>query len=81
MLQLVFRNRKGEWIHPNQNTRAGKYLFKVNNRNTKSSSEICSKLTTDVPERRHWHLSGVFIVTFEHISHLFLVFLFLTLSR
>ena len=27
------------------------------------------------PERRYWRRSGVFIVNFEHISHLFLVFL------
>ena len=32
-------------------------------------------------ERCHWHLSGVFIVKFEHISHLFLVVLLLTLNR
>ena len=31
--------------------------------------------------RRNWHCSGIFIVTFEHILHLFLVFLLLTLSR
>ena len=29
---------------------------------------------------RHWRRSGVFIVNFEHISHLFLVFLLLTLN-
>ena len=28
-----------------------------------------------------WRRSGVFIVNFEHISHLVLVFLLLTLSR
>ena len=38
-----------------------------------------SKLTKKTPERRHWHRSGVFIVKFEHISHLVLVFLLLTL--
>ena len=27
------------------------------------------------PERRHWRCSGVFIVNFEHISYLALVFL------
>ena len=43
--------------------------------------EICSKLTIKTPERCHWRRSGVFIVNFEHISHLFLVFLLLTLSR
>ena len=28
-----------------------------------------------------WCRSGVFILTFEHISHLFIVFLLLTLSK
>ena len=32
--------------------------------------EICSKLTIKTPERRHWRRFGVFIVNFEHISHL-----------
>ena len=29
----------------------------------------------------YWRSSGIFIVNFEHISHLILVFLLLTLSR
>ena len=29
------------------------YLFKVNNRNTTTRCEICSKLTIKKPERRH----------------------------
>ena len=40
-------------------------MFKVSNKDIK---------------RRQWRHSGVFIVNFEHISHLALVFLFLTLS-
>ena len=60
---------------------AGIYLLKVNSRNTRARCEICSKLTIKTPERRHWRLSGVFIVNFEHISHLGLVFLLLTLKR
>ena len=59
----------------------GNYMFKVNNRSTRTRCEICSKLTIKIPERRHWHRSGIFIVNFEHISHLVLVFLLLTLSR
>ena len=39
-------------------------MFKVNN----------------TPERRQWRDSGVFIVNFEHISHLVLVFLLLTFN-
>ena len=59
----------------------GNYMFKVNNRNTRTRCEICSKLTIKTSERRHWRRSGVFIVNFEHISHLVLKFLLLTLSR
>ena len=55
-------------------------MFIVNNRNTTTRCEICSKLTIKTPERRHWHHSGVFIVNFEHISHLVLVFLLLTFN-
>ena len=40
-------------------------MFRVNNKDT---------------ERSHWRRSGVFIVNFEHISHLGLVFLLLTLN-
>ena len=60
---------------------AGNYMFKVNNRNARTRCEICSKLTIKTPERRHWRRSDVFIVNFEHISHLVLVFLLLTLNR
>ena len=56
-------------------------LFKVNNKNTRTWCELCSKLTMKTPERRQWRCSGVFIVNFEHISLLVLVFLMLTLSR
>ena len=59
---------------------AGIYLLKVNNRNTRTRCEIFSKLTKKIPERHHWHRSGIFIVNFEHISHLVLVFLLLTLN-
>ena len=31
---------------------AGKYMFKVNNRNTKTRCEICSKLTIKTPEQQ-----------------------------
>ena len=46
------------------------YMFKVNNRNNRAKREICYNLSSDV-----------FIVSFEHISHLVLVFLLFTLSR
>ena len=50
---------------------AGIYLFKVNNRNTRTMGEICSKLTIKIPERRHWHCSVVLIFNFEQISRFF----------
>ena len=55
------------------------YLLKVDSKNTRKRLEIFSKLTIKTPERRH--RSGVFIVNFEHISHLFLVLLLLTLNK
>ena len=53
------------------NIPAGIYKSKVNNRNTRTRSEVCSKLTVKTQERRQWRRSGVFIVNFEHILHLF----------
>ena len=48
----------------------------------------CSKLTTETLEQGvkyvhlcHWRRSGVFIVNFEHILHLVLAILLLTLSN
>ena len=52
------------------------YLLKVNNRNTRKRREIYSKLKIKTPDD-----VAVFIVNFEHVSHPFLVFLLLTLSR
>ena len=59
---------------------AGIYLLKVNNRNTRTRCEICSKLTIRTSERHQWRRYGVFIVNFEHISHLVLLLLLLTLN-
>ena len=59
----------------------GIYLLKVIIRSTRTRCEICSKLTIKRPERHHWRRSGVFIINFEHISLLVLVFLLLTGSR
>ena len=54
------------------------YLFKVRNRNATKHFEIGSKLTIKTPVRRPLR---VFIVNFEHISQLFVVFLYLTLNK
>ena len=56
------------------------YLLKVNYRNSRKRCEMCSKLTIKTPGRRQWRRSGVFAVSFEHISYLFVVFPLLTLS-
>ena len=47
----------------------------------KQGVKICSKLTIKTLKRRQSRRFGVFIVNFEHISRLVLVFLLLTLSR
>ena len=48
---------------------------------TLEKCEICPKLTIKTPERRHWRRSGVLIINFEHISHLFLMLLLLALNK
>ena len=53
------------------------YRLKINNRNPRTRCEVCSKLTIKPSKGRR---SGVFIVNFEHISQLVLVFLLLTLN-
>ena len=60
---------------------AGNYMFKVNNRNTSTRCEIYSKLTIKTAERRQWRRFAVFIVNFEHISHLVLLFLLLIFGK
>ena len=50
------------------------------NRHLRARCKTNSKLTIKTPERYHWRRSGVFIVNFEHISQLVLVFLLLTLN-
>ena len=39
-----------------------------------------SKLTIQVPKRRHRRRSGILIVNFEHISHFVFVFLIVELT-
>ena len=50
------------------------YLFKVNSKNTKACSNLCSKLPINTVES----CSGVFIVNFENYSQFFSVLLSLT---
>ena len=47
---------------------ASHYMFKVNNKTTRTRCEGCSELTIKTPKRCHWRLYSVFIVNFIHIS-------------
>ena len=58
----------------NQNP-AGNYMLKINDGNTRTRFKICSKL-----QKKHQN-DAIGAVNFEHITHLVLVFLLLTLSR
>ena len=55
------------------------YLF--SKRNTRAMCEMCSRLTMKTPERHHQRSSKVFIVYFEQISHMVLVFPLYTLRK
>ena len=57
---------------------AGDYMFKVNNKDTRTRCEMCSKLTMKTPEQNE---TTVFIVNFEYISHLFLEFQLFILNK
>ena len=59
----------------------GFYLLKLNNRNTRTRCEICLKLTIRTSEQRQWLRSGVFIVSFEDVSQLVLVFFFVNFEH
>ena len=43
--------------------------------------EIYSKLKIKTPESSQWSSSGVFIAKFEHISHIAVVFLLMSLTK
>ena len=49
------------------------FPYKVNNRNTKKGVKYV--------QRRQWRRSGIFIVNFEDMAYIFLVFLLLTLNK
>ena len=53
-------------------------MFKVKKKNTGTMCEICSKLTIKTPERRQFAIS---IFNSEHVLHLALVVLKLTLNK
>ena len=61
--------------------RAGIYSLKVNNGNTKITSQICSKLAKKTLKPCCWRCFRVFIVDFEQISNIVLVFPLLNLNK
>ena len=64
-----------------------KFLFNKSarlqiNRNKRKKCLTCLKLTIKATERCHWRRRfGIFMVSFERISHIFLVFLEFKISR
>ena len=76
-----FWENVAEKSSPKSNVPAGIYLFKINNANIRTVSEIYSKLPVTKPEWRHWSRSGIFIVNFEQISLIVLMFPLLTLNK
>ena len=59
----------------------GVYLFKANNGNARAMCEICSKLKIKTIERGHWRYFDILNDNLEQISHIFLVFPLLALSK
>ena len=57
-------------------------MLKFNNRHTRKSCETCLKLTLKIPERGQKRRSGALWLSFNIcVSHFFLLFLLLTLSK
>ena len=67
-------NSVGDWDVTTQSA------FTYSKLTIETPEQGCSKLTITTPGRRYWCRSGVFIVNFEQISHLLLLFLLLTLN-
>ena len=56
-----------EFYNSNGNYPTGNYLSKVNNKDTRTMCEICSKLTIKIPEQHH----GVALVSLLLTSNIF----------
>ena len=81
-VSFVLQNTENHWNSLKTNTENWKPLKNLGMKWAKSIKNpqpaiTCSKLTTETLGGR----SGVFIVSFEHISHLVLAFLLLTLYK
>ena len=71
----------GFWLKVNEVFQENKCLHKVSKRNILKRCEIFLKAARKTPKWRQWHRFDVFIVNFEHIPHLFIVFFQLNLNR
>ena len=47
---------------------ASNYMFKVNNRNSRTRCEICLKLTIKTPEWCHWHANWVWLISIKALK-------------
>ena len=56
-------------------------LVQSQNGYTRTMGEICSNLTINIEEWSHWHRSGVFVVNFEYVSDIVLLWPLLTLNK
>ena len=78
--KLILAFESALLLSPEFHIPVGIYLLKVSNKINRTRCDICSKLTIKTPERSQCRCSGVFIVNFEHISQLVVVYLLLTLN-
>ena len=82
LFATIYSNRNLLHLHLRFLISSNNYLLRIDNRNTRKRCEICSKLTIKTPEWRQLTCcSIVFVVNSEHISHIFLLFLLLTLNK
>ena len=56
-------------------------MLKASDANTRKRCAICSNLTIKTSGQHHGRHSGAFIINFEYISHLLLVFVLWTFIR
>ena len=58
-----------------------KFTFSKSTMETRTMCEICPEVTIKTQERHYRGRSGLFVINFEEISHIALVFPVLTLNK
>ena len=71
---LARKSRKSFSFRKTSFFSAAIYLLKVDNGNTRTIHEICSKLPIRTPDCRHWRLCGAIIANFNIFHILFSLF-------